>query len=121
MFPEEVTPQIENENMNTKNYQNFHPAIHEKKKDMSLWDYSRCYQIGGISIIDFIVVYLILYFINISYLHLHFGFILALTFPITIIYHMIATHKMNFVFLCITIAFLVSFVAYFLCHKKKKY
>lgn len=62
---------------------------------INLWQFIRMYTISNIPLIDFIVVYVIIYIVNLLYLHYDKKFVLILTFPITILYNILSNNKLK--------------------------
>ncbi len=81
--------------------------IPQNQEIISLWQFLKLYTIGDIPIIDFCIVYVILYVINSLYLHYDYKIILVLTVPITIIYN-ILTNKRLKISIFMVVAIIVS-------------
>lgn len=71
------------------------PTEMETTENISLVDFSRMYKIGGIPIIDFVVVYIFLYVLNHFYFKFDFKTVLVGTIPITIILEFISNPKVK--------------------------
>lgn len=61
----------------------------------NLWEFMHLYKIGGISVVDFFVIYVLLYVYNSLYLHADKKIILVSAIPITIIYNILTDKKMK--------------------------
>lgn len=96
---------VKEENNNTNN--------NEKKDDIeseiNLWEFSRLYTIADIPIIDFIIIYIIIYLLNKICMNLNYKFILVLAIPITIIFELF-TNKNTNVSNILLIIFVISII-----------
>lgn len=78
----------------------------DSQSEMNLLDFSRLYKIGGIPVIDFILVYVLLFIANKLYLDFNYKIILVATIPITIIFELIISQgkiKLSFILILILI------------------
>lgn len=82
----------------------------------SLLQLARMYKIGGISIVDFIFVYIILYILNSFWLNLNYKFILLVTIPITIVFDLLVNDDFS-LGLATSAVLIVSIVYLFLMDK----
>jgi len=65
------------------------------EKEISLLDFSRLYKIGKIPVIDFIIVYILLYSINSIYFRYDYKIVLIITIPITIIFNLFTNPQLK--------------------------
>ncbi len=61
----------------------------DAKPILNLWQFCQLYKIGGIPVIQFIVLYFLLYIFNAIYGHYNYKLILIITVPIVIIFNLI--------------------------------
>jgi hypothetical protein len=85
--------------------------INEGKSNLNFWQVARLYTIGRIPIIDFIIVYIILYIINSIKLHYNYKFILIAVIPIVILINIFINKNLKPSFILILI---VAISLYFL-------
>lgn len=70
---------------------------HDNIKDkINLLDFIRSYKIGKIPIIDFLIIYVLLYIFNKMYYHFNAKTIIIATIPITIIINIVLYHNTKF-------------------------
>ena len=62
---------------------------------INLWQYLHMIRIGQIPIIDLILVYIFLYFINRLYLHYDYKYVLVATIPVTIFFCFLTIKNMK--------------------------
>lgn len=67
----------------------------EQEKSLNLWQFLHLYTIGGIPIVDYILVYLALYFINKLFLKCYSKLILIGTIPLVILIHILINKNVN--------------------------
>lgn len=70
-------------------------ALPPSEKEISLLDFSRLYKIGKIPVIDFIIIYILLYSINSIYFKYDYKIILIVTIPITIIFNLFTNPQLK--------------------------
>lgn len=96
-----------NNNDDNNNYirrSNSNPSsIPANEKKINLVEFSRLYRIGQIPIIDFIVVYIILYIVNALCWNFDFKFILVATIPITILFNIFSNKQLKISWVIIVI------------------
>lgn len=73
------------------------PIVSEKQTtpNINLLEFSRMYEICEIPIINFVIVYIILYFLNCLYFDYDFKIILIATIPITLIFSIVSSPKLK--------------------------
>lgn len=69
--------------------------ISNHKSQVNLIEFSRLYTIGQIPIIDFIVIYILLYIVNHIYLKFDYKYILIATIPIVICFNLITNKNLK--------------------------
>mgnify|MGYP001266214016 CR=1 FL=1 len=67
----------------------------EDEPELTLWQFCRLYRIGKIPIMDFIVVYIILYALNCIFFHFDYKLILISTVPITLILEILTNQQLK--------------------------
>ena len=79
--------------------------IIDEKKEMSLLEFSRLYKIGQIPIMDFVMIYILLYVLNSICLKYDYKYILIATIPLVILLNLITNKslKMNWFLLVIVL------------------
>lgn len=82
--PNYITQIINNNKINNNNY-----------NELNLLDFARLYKIGQIPIIDFVIVYIILYVFNKLYSCFDYKFIFVATIPITVIFNLIVNKRIK--------------------------
>lgn len=110
MFCDHSKNFAETENQSTNQIDQSITLNHE----MSLFDFSRLYKIGGVPIMDFVFVYILLYAINSLYLNLNFKIVLIATIPITILLDFVLNSKLKISNIILTIMMLCTFYL-FIC------
>lgn len=83
----------------------------------SLLDFIRLYKIGGIPIIDFFIVYIILYMINKIHFNYDFKLVLVATIPVTIVFNLVINKKIKITLIIIIILLLSMLYLIYLYRK----
>jgi hypothetical protein len=80
-------------------------------KEISLLDFSRMYRIGQIPVMDFVIVYIILYCLNYvsSVYNYNYKFILIATIPITLVFNLLTNKDLKVSWTIIIILILSSY------------
>lgn len=69
--------------------------VMENKSNLNLLEFSRLYKIYEIPIINFVIIYIILYGLNCLHFDCNFKNVLILTIPITLIFSAISNPKLK--------------------------
>ena len=76
-------------------YNKLDASLAPADRELNLWQFSRLYTIGEVPVIDFLIVYIILYLLNFMCSHYNYKFVLLATIPITIILNIFVNNKMK--------------------------
>ena len=79
---------------------------------LNLWEFSRMYKVYNIPITDFIIVYIVLYFLSRLYSWGDPKMIFLLTIPITLIFNMIINPKLTVGIYNVLFIIVIIFVIY---------
>lgn len=81
------------------------------KPEINLFDFSRLYTIGHIPVIDFVIVYIILYCLNCLCLDFDFKVVLIGAIPLTILINLLSNDKVNISVGLLTVLFVTIIVS----------
>ncbi|XWV25218.1 putative ORFan [Tupanvirus deep ocean] len=70
-------------------------TVSENEQIINLWQFIRLYTVATIPIVDFIIVYTVIYTINSLYLHYNHKFVLISTVPFTILVSILMNKNMK--------------------------
>ena len=85
---------------------------------ISLWDFTHLYTIGGIPVIDFIIVYIMLYIINKFIIKLEQKIIILATIIVTILYNLVFNKNVNLTWTIATIIAVCTILLIYLFYSK---
>ncbi|XWV26477.1 putative orfan [Tupanvirus soda lake] len=70
-------------------------SVSDNEQILNLWQFIRLYTVATIPIVDFIIVYTVVYILNALYLHYNHKFVLISTVPFTILISILTNKNMK--------------------------